>query len=180
MTSVEAFLKPKFGTLSVGDVSQKGKARIAPINDAKGKPIKLILSKEAVLRTPWQVSSFDGGDRCSLDIILTDELEALCVKIDDSVRYCIEKDPDRYFKTPPKEDWYKPLKKEASKEGYASSMRTKLTIGETRCSFKCWAARKEPMTLEQVKSIQWPSTAFACAATLNGGLLPKQQLRATT
>ena len=97
MTSVTDFLKFKFGTLSVGDISQKGKARIAPVNDAKGKPIKLILSKEAVLRTPWQVSSFDGGDRCSLDIILTDELEALCTKIDDAVRGCIEKDPDRHF-----------------------------------------------------------------------------------
>ena len=65
MTSVEDFLKPKFGTLSVGDISQEGKARIAPILDAKGKPIKLILSKEPVLRTPWPVSSFDGGERCS-------------------------------------------------------------------------------------------------------------------
>ena len=168
MASVEAFLKPKFGTLSIGDISQKGKARIAPINDSKGKPIKLILSKEAVLRTPWQVSSFDGGDRCSLDIILTEELEALCAKLDDSVRGCIEKDPDRYFRTPPKEDWYKPFKKEASKEGYASTMRTKLTISEEGCSFKCWDDKKQPMTLEQVKSIHWPSTTFACAVTLKG------------
>ena len=52
MTTVESFLKPKSGKLFVGDISQKGKARIAPINDSKGKPIKLILSKEAVLRTP--------------------------------------------------------------------------------------------------------------------------------
>ena len=60
MKTVEQFLKPKFGALSVGDISQKGKARIAPIYDARGKPIKLLLSKEPVLRTPWQVSSFDG------------------------------------------------------------------------------------------------------------------------
>ena len=95
MTSVESFLKPKFGTLSVGDISPKVKAMIAPINDSMGKPIKLILSKEAILRTPWQVSSFGGGERCSLDMVLTDELDALCSKTNDAVRACIEKDPDR-------------------------------------------------------------------------------------
>ena len=118
MTSVEDFLKPKFGTLSVGEISQKGKARIAPILDAKGKPIKLILSKEPVLRTSWPVSSFDGGERCSLDIVLTPELQRLGDKIDGEVRGFIEKNTERYFKTPPKEDWYKSIEKEPSKEGY--------------------------------------------------------------
>ena len=69
-----------------------------------------------------------------------------------------------------------PYKKEASKEGYASTMRTTLTIGEDRCSFKCWDEKKQPMTLGQIKTIHWPSTAFACAATLNGGLLPVKLL----
>ncbi len=40
MTTVEGFLNPQFGTISVGDINQKGKANIAPISDAKGKPIK--------------------------------------------------------------------------------------------------------------------------------------------
>ena len=57
------------GTLSVGDISQKLKAMIVHILDAKGKPIKLILSKGAVQRTPWPVSNFDGGEGCSLDIV---------------------------------------------------------------------------------------------------------------
>ena len=65
-TTLEEFLKPKFGALSVGDISQKGKARIAPIFDVKGKQIKLFLAKEPVLRTPWQVSSFDGGGTMQL------------------------------------------------------------------------------------------------------------------
>ena len=117
MTTVQVFLKPKFGTISLGDISQKGKARIAPIHDAKGKPIRLVLSKGAVLRTPWQVSSFDGSDRCSLDIILTEELEALCGKIDDAVRGAVEKDPNRYFKGAMKEDWYKPLNKRGNHGG---------------------------------------------------------------
>ena len=100
MTTLEQFLKPKFGALSVGDICQKGKARVANIYDSKGKPIKLFLAKEPVLRTPWQVSSFDGGERCSLDICLTPELEQLGIKIDTEVRGFIEKNSDRYFKTP--------------------------------------------------------------------------------
>ena len=82
MTSVTNFLKPKFGALSVGDISQKGKAKIAPVVDCHGKAVKLTLSKEPTLRTPWSVSSFDGGDRCTLDNVLTDELEQMCTHID--------------------------------------------------------------------------------------------------
>ena len=85
MTSVVEFLKPKFGVLSFGDINQKGKARIANIFDARGKPIKLNLCKEPVLRTPWQVSSFDGGERCTLDVVLTPELERVADKIDSDV-----------------------------------------------------------------------------------------------
>ena len=95
MTSVEESLKPKFGTLSIGDISQKGKAMIANISDAKDKPIKLVLSKESVLRTPWQVSSFDGGDRCTLDIVLTPELERLADNTDAEVRGFIENNSER-------------------------------------------------------------------------------------
>ena len=135
MTSVQEFLKPKFGVLSVGDISQKGKARIANISDAKGKPIKLVISKEPVLRTPWPVSSFDGGERCSLDIVLTSELENLADKIGTEVRGFIEKNSERYFKTPPKEDWYKSMRKDQSKEGYEGALRTKLTIKDDSCSF---------------------------------------------
>ena len=91
MTSVEGFLKTKFGVLSVGDISQKGKARITNIFDARAKPVKLNLCKEPVLRTPWQVSSFDGGERCTLDLVLTPELERLADKIDSDVRGFIEK-----------------------------------------------------------------------------------------
>ena len=168
MTSVEEFLKPKFGTLSVGDISQKGKARIANISDAKGKPIKLVISKEPVLRTPWPVSSFDGGERCSLDIVLTPELERLADKIDTEVRGFIEKNSERYFKTPPKEDWYKSVKKAPSKEGYEGTLRTKLTIKEDSCSFKCWDAAKKPMTIEQIKALDWRSTGIACQVALKG------------
>ncbi|MDA8583150.1 hypothetical protein N9L68_02930 [bacterium] len=102
MASVEDFLKPKFVTLSVGDISPKGKARIANISGSRGKQIKLVLSKQPVLRTPWTVSSFDGGGRCSLDIVLTPELDRLAANIDSEARGFIEKDTERYFKTPHK------------------------------------------------------------------------------
>ena len=114
------------------------------------------------------MSSFDGGERCSLDIVLTPELQRLGDKIDGEVRGFIEKNTERYFKTPPKEDWYKSIKKEPSKEGYEGTLRTKLTIKEDSCSFKCWDATKTLMPIAEIKRIQWPSTAFACAVTLKG------------
>ena len=165
-TTLEEFLKPKFGALSVGDISQKGKARIAPIFDVKGKQIKLFLAKEPVLRTPWQVSSFDGGERCSLDIRLTPELQQLGTKIDTEVKGFIEKNSERYFKNPPKDDWYKSIIKESSKERYEGTLRTKVTIKADKVSFKCWDQNRNPMTVEQIKAIQWPTTGFACQVSL--------------
>ena len=49
-------------------------------------------------------------------------------QIDAEARGLIENNTERYFKNPPKEDWYKSIKKEASKEGYEGTLRTKLTI----------------------------------------------------
>ena len=103
-----------------------------------------------------------------MDICLTPELDNLCTKIDSEVRGFIEKKPDRYFKNPPKEDWYKSIKKESSKEGYEGTLRTKVTIKEDKVSFKCWDADRNHMTLEQIKAIQWPSTSFACQVSLKG------------
>lgn len=69
---------------------------------------------------------------------------------------------------PPKEDFYKSLTKEASKEGNASTMRIKLAVGEDRCSFKCWDENKQLLTVGQINAVHWPSTTFACSATLKG------------
>ena len=117
MTSVKEFLKPTTA-ITVSDISQKGKARVANIADGKGKPIKIVLSKECSLRTPWAVSSFDGGDRCSLDIIMNLELEDVVSKIDDAVYKWIAANPTRYFKTPPMDfdSWYKSPNKASTKE----------------------------------------------------------------
>ena len=80
---VNQFLKPT-STITCSDISQRGKARIANIY-GKGEPIRIVLAKECVLRTPWQVSSFDGGERCSLDICMDDVLEQVVKKIDEGV-----------------------------------------------------------------------------------------------
>ena len=67
MTSIHNFQKTK---IAVSDICQKGKTSIANITDDKGKPINIVISKDCVLRTPWNVSSYDGSTRCSLDIMM--------------------------------------------------------------------------------------------------------------
>ena len=47
-------------------------------------------------------------------------------------------------------------------------MRTKVTIKEDKVSFKCWDQNRNPMTVEQIKAIQWPTTGFACQVSLKG------------
>ena len=169
MTSVKDVLKPATA-ITVSDISQKGKARIANISDGKGKPIKIVLSKECSLRKPWAVSAFDGGDRCSLDIIMNSELEEVVAKIDDAVYRWIAANPTRYFKTPPRDfdSWYKSPKKASTKEGYANTLRTKCTIGDEKASFKCWDGDKKALTISELRSIDWPSSSFACEVALKG------------
>ena len=95
MTTVDEFVQPTFGAISVGYISQTGKAEIAPIVDADGKPIKTTWSRKPFLKTPWSVSSFDGGERCTLYISLSDELEKLALKVDAEVKAFIEKGADK-------------------------------------------------------------------------------------
>ena len=167
MTSLKNFQKTQ---IIVSDISQKGKTRIANISDQKGKPIKIVLSKECTLRTPWNVSAYDGGSRCSLDIMMNEKLHNLVNKIDSDVFNAICKESNRYFKTPPKDlgSWYKSLRKEASKEGYTDTLRTKCTISEDRASFKCWDEDRRPMSISDIRKINWPQSTFACEVALKG------------
>ena len=167
MTSIHNFQMTK---IAVGDICQKGKTRIANITDDKGKPIKIVLSKDCVLRTPWNVSSYDGSTRCSLDIMINGDLRNLVDKIDTDVFTWISKDSNRYFKTPPKDlaSWYKSLRKEASKEGYSDTLRTKCTISEDKASFKCWDEERRQMSVSEIRKINWPQTTFACEVALKG------------
>ena len=172
MTTVSEFLAPKFGTLSLGDIATKGKARIAPLS-VKGKAVKLILSQTPTLKTPWQVSSYDGGDRCSLDLVLDDSLEKVCDKIDQAVLAAVSASPERFFKNPPKdvESWYRPIKKAPSKEGYASTMRTKLTLPQDsakKCSFRAWDEQKQPLSTEQLTEVDWPRASLGVMVRIVG------------
>ncbi|MDA8583356.1 hypothetical protein N9L68_03960 [bacterium] len=129
MTSLKYFQKT---TITLSDICQKGKARIANIADEKCRPIKIVLSKYCTLKTPWNVSSYDGGNRCSLDIVMTEEMHNMVTNIDKDVLDWISNATTRYFKTPPTylSSWYKSVKQESSKEGYSDTLRTKCTITE--------------------------------------------------
>mgnify|MGYP003323837295 CR=1 FL=1 len=168
-TTVDKFLNPKL-TISLSDIVQKGKTRLANISDNKGNPIKIVLAKDCSLRTPWNVSSFDGGARCTLDIIMNDQLEKLVNKVDDAVLAWVKANPERYFKNPPKDltEWYKSLRKEAAKEGYANTLRCKCTMGENKASFKCWDADRNLMTYDEIRNIDWPESVLACEVALRG------------
>ena len=73
--------------------------------------------------------------------------------------------------------WYKSVKKTASKEGYADTLRTKCTIEDKRASFKCWDAERKLMTPEEIRAIE--AQHLICLRGLaEGGLLPVQYLRA--
>ena len=167
MTSLKDFQKT---SITISDICQKGKTRIANIADEKGRPIKIVLSKDCTLKTPWNVSSYDGGTRCSLDVIMNEDLNKLVTKIDNDVFNWVSSDSNRYFKTPPKDltSWYKSLRKEASKEGYSDTLRTKCTIAEDKVSFKCWDADKHQMTIAEIRKINWPQSSFACEVALKG------------
>ena len=62
------------GGFEIGDINPK--TRIAPVTQS-GKPCLIALSKSHTLQTPWQISSFDGRERCSCDLLLTDNLARL-------------------------------------------------------------------------------------------------------
>ena len=97
MTSLKDFQNTR---ITVNDICQKGNTIIANMADDKGKPIKIVLSKDRLLKTPWNVSSYDGGTRCSLDIIMSEYLNNLVTKIDTDVYNWVSSDSNRYFKTP--------------------------------------------------------------------------------
>ena len=66
MAIIREFLQQSF-EIGANDT----KSRIAPVTQ-NGKPVFIVLSKTPTLQTPWNVSSFDGGERRSCDLKLTD------------------------------------------------------------------------------------------------------------
>ena len=73
--SIEEFLKAGEGR-TIGTVGPKTK--IAPVVTREGKPIYITLAKTPTLTTAWlRWPSYDGGERTSLDLRITGELEQL-------------------------------------------------------------------------------------------------------
>ena len=95
--------------------------------------------------------------------MMEEELELLAAKIDGGVYACIEADVSLCFKNPPADlrAWYKPMRKVPSKDGYSNTLRTKCSIRPEKASFKCWNGDRQPMSIDQIKLLDWPSSTFA-------------------
>ena len=169
MISVQDFLRnPE--NIELGDINSSGKSRIANLT-SNGKPLKLILCKEPILRTPYSVSSYDGSsDRCSLDLCMTEELGRLADVIDVAVLGFVKKNAGRYFKSPPADvsTTFRPVRRKAAKEEYQDTFRTKITLSPTKCSAKAWGPDKQPLTAEQLCAMDWPACRLALVVQVSG------------
>ena len=67
----------------ISEIVQRGETKLANISDYKGDPIKFVLARNSSLWTPRHVSFFDGGQRCTLEIIMSYDLERLVANVDD-------------------------------------------------------------------------------------------------
>ena len=151
--------------ISLCDITN-AKSRQAPIK-VDGQDCSVILAKTCTLRTPWNISSFDGGERCNLDIVLESaELDGFCQWLDKAIYDAA--DPKRFFSKPPKnpEDWYRPLRRKSTKDGYADHMRCKCTQSPDKKSFKVYDKDRRELSLQDVLNIDWRSTKFAAVVRL--------------
>ena len=78
--------------LNAGDLLvAKNGAKNAPVGlGAELKTLRLVLSKIPILRTPFEPSAFDGGDRVSFDIRVT-PIEAAIDKLDEAILVCVKR-----------------------------------------------------------------------------------------
>ena len=84
------------GDFQIGAI-QDAKSRIAPIT-RDGKPVLTTLSAKPELTTPlspWP--SYDGGERCSLDLRLTPELTKLAEWIDECILKQVQANPATWY-----------------------------------------------------------------------------------
>ena len=88
------------GDITIGALDSK--SRIAPVT-RNGKPILITLSATPTLTTPFSPwPSFDGGERCSLDLRITPELEKLAAWIDETVQAQVTVSPQTWYSKVPK------------------------------------------------------------------------------
>ena len=157
------------GDIIIGALDSK--SRIAPVT-RNGKPVLITLSASPTLTTPFSPwPSFDGGERCSLDLRITPELEKLAAWIDETVQAQVTVSPQTWYSKVPKniESLYNSCRRAASKEGYADTFRTKLSLREKSASCKAWDLEKQAqMTVDELKNQDWPNTAIAVQVQLSG------------
>ena len=166
--TIEQFIAS--GDIEIGALDSK--SRIAPVTQ-NGKPVLLTLSASPELTTPFSPwPSYDGGERCSVDLRMTPQLGDLADHQDEMVQRIVGANPTTWFSKPPKnlDTLYNSARRPASKEGYSDTFRTKCSLREKSASFKAWDLEKrEPLKVDQLKSdVDWPNSACAVQAQLSG------------
>ena len=128
MATIDNFIAE--GNFEIGTLDSK--SRIAPIT-RNDKPVLITLSKEATLRTPFSPwPSYDGGERTSLDLVLTPELGKLADAIDKIIKTTVEADPTKWYSKLPKNLVHNSCRRTASKENYSDTFRVKCSFRENR------------------------------------------------
>ena len=158
------------GDFQIGSLDSK--SRIAPITQ-NGKPVLITLSPTPDLTTPFSPwPSFDGGERISIDLRITPELEKLANHIDSVIQKQVQANPSTWYSKVPKnlENLYNSCRRPASKEGYSDTFRTKASLREKSASFKAWDLEKGcALTVGQLKNeVDWPNSAMAIQVQLSG------------
>ncbi len=159
------------GDFQIGALDSK--SRIAPVT-RDGKPILIKLADKPELSTPFSPwPPYNGeGERCSIDLRITPELERLAAHIDDVVQAAVTQNPStRYSKVPKNlENLHNSCRRAASKEGYTDLLRTKCSLRERSASFKAWDLEKATqLTVDQLKTeVDWPNSAMAVVVQLSG------------
>ena len=88
------------GDFTIGTIDSK--SRIAPVTQ-NGMAVTICLLGTPDLQTPFSPwPSYDGGERTSLDLICTPELQRLAEHIDSVILKEVRADPGGWFSKPPK------------------------------------------------------------------------------
>jgi hypothetical protein len=159
------------GDFQLGAI-QDAKSRTAPVTRG-GKPVLITLSTTPELTTPFSPwPSFDGGERCSLDIRVTPELEKLSEWIDECAQRQVAASPATWYSKVPKnlETVYNSCQRPANKEGFSDTFRAKCSLREKTASFKAWDLEKQvQLTVPQLKhEVDWANSAMAIQVQLSG------------
>ena len=159
------------GDFQIGAI-QDIKSRIAPIT-RDGKPLLITLSAKPTLTTPFSPwPSYDGGERCSIDLRITPELAKLADWIDECVQRQVMASPATWYRQVPKalDSLYNSCRRTASKKGYSDTFRTKCSLREKSASFKAWDLEKQvQLTVDQLKNeVDWPNSEMAIQVQLSG------------